>query len=128
LAKADKVEADILKAIDKHIAQAGLVVPPETLPQLQDGFAAPLIRQLDLAASGITSVVWAMGYRFDFSWVRLPVLDEDGFPRQQRGVTEIPGLYFLGLPWLHTAKSGLLLGVGADAEYVANHIAGRMSR
>ena len=51
----------------------------------------------------------------DFGLVQLPVLDGDGYPIQKRGVTDYPGLYFIGLPWLHTAKSGLLSGVGDDA-------------
>jgi hypothetical protein len=51
-----------------------------------------------------------------------PVTDSDGFPAQQRGVTAYPGLYFVGLPWLHTQKSGLLLGVGEDAASVAERI------
>ncbi len=57
--------------------------------------------------------------------MRLPVCDADGYPIQQRGVTGYPGLYFLGLRWLHTLASGLFLGVGADAAYIAEHIAGR---
>ena len=80
---------------------------------------------LDLQAAGITSVIWANGYGFDYSWVRLPVLDAWGFPLQQRGVTEFPGLYFLGMNLLHKRKSGILFGVGEDAEHVAAHIAVR---
>jgi putative flavoprotein involved in K+ transport len=55
--------------------------------------------------------------------VKLPIFDEDGYPVQKRGVTEYPGLYFIGLPFLHTSKSGLLAGVGDDAAYVASVIA-----
>jgi hypothetical protein len=60
-----------------------------------------------------------------FGLVKLPVTDADGFPAQQRGVTAHPGLYFVGMPWLHTQKSGLLLGVGEDAAFIAEHIAAR---
>jgi putative flavoprotein involved in K+ transport len=77
---------------------------------------------LDLKSAGITSVIWATGYKFDFSLVKLPAFDEDGYPLQKRGVTEYPGLYFIGLPALHTSKSGLLHGVGEDAAYVAAYI------
>jgi len=125
LEKIDKFEADLVKGIDEFIAKSGRFAPQETLPFDRDGYAEPILTELDLKAAGITSVIWAGGYQFDFSWVHLPVLDGDGFPIQQRGVTAFPGLYFLGLPWLHTTKSGLLLGVGEDAAYVASHIAGR---
>jgi putative flavoprotein involved in K+ transport len=67
-------------------------------------------------------VIWATGYSFDFSLVRLPILDADGYPIQQRGVTCYPGLYFVGMPWLHNARSGLIFGVSEDAGYVASHI------
>jgi putative flavoprotein involved in K+ transport len=57
--------------------------------------------------------------------VRLPIFDADGYPIQQRGVTDYPGLYFVGLPWLHNAKSGLLFGVSDDGAHVASHITER---
>ena len=92
---------------------------------LRDGYDQPRASpNLDVRTAGITTVIWAAGYSFDFSLVKLPVIDGDGFPVQQRGVTAYPGLYFVGLPWLHTQKSGLLLGVGEDAAFVAEHIAG----
>jgi len=123
LAATDKAEADLIKLVDNYIAQAGLDAPPETLPQLRDGFAVPEVSELDLRAAGITSVIWALGYSFDFSLVRLPVFDGDGYPVQRRGVTESPGLYFVGLPWLYKQKSGLLVGFGEDADYIAGQIA-----
>ena len=67
--------------------------------------------------------MWATGYAFDFSLVKLPVVDSDGYPIQKRGVTRYPGLYFLGLPWLYSRRSGILFGVGDDAAYLAAHIA-----
>lgn len=78
-----------------------------------------------LAARGIQTVIWAMGYAWDFGWVRFPVLNADGYPLQTRGVTECPGLYFLGLHWLHTRKSALLLGVGDDAAFLAECLLAR---
>lgn len=80
---------------------------------------------LDLRDENITSIVWATGYDYDFHWLRLPVLDERGRPRQHRGLSPVPGLYFLGLHWMHTFKSGLLSGVGDDAEYLAEAIDSR---
>ena len=128
LAKADKFAADIKKAIDEHIKRVGLDAPDEpspTEPEPQDGYQAEVITQLDPKSFDIQTVIWATGYTFDFKWIQLPVLDEDGYPVQRRGVTGFRGLYFLGLPWLHTMKSGLLWGVGEDAAHIAADIAVR---
>lgn len=122
LAAADKFEADIVKAVDGYIEQRGIAAPPEQLPALQDGYAVEQQEELSLNDAGVTSMIWATGYAFDFGLVKLPVLDEAGYPIQQRGVTSSPGLYFLGLHWLHNIKSGLLYGVGDDAAYLASVI------
>jgi putative flavoprotein involved in K+ transport len=123
LAKVDQFELDALKMVDAFISRTGFNVPSETIPQLRDGFDQEQIESLDLAAAGIAAVIWATGYNFDFSLVKLPVTDGDGYPIQKRGVTEFDGLYFLGMPWLHSRKSGILFGVGDDAAYLAAHIA-----
>jgi len=123
LANADKLEVDIVKQVDEYIEKIGLDAPIETIPELRDGYEAELILEVDLKSVGITSVIWATGYKFDFSLVKLPAFDEDGYPVQKRGVTEYPGLYFVGLPFLHTLKSGLLFGVGDDAAHVVSAIA-----
>lgn len=125
LAKADQFEADLVKKIDQYIELHRLDVPSEKLPELRDGFNTPEITNLDLHASGITIIIWALGYNFDFSMVKLPVLDLFGFPVQNRGVTGYPGLTFMGLPWLHKYKSGHLFGMGEDAEYIASVISSR---
>jgi putative flavoprotein involved in K+ transport len=122
LANADKFEANVVKQVDEAIEKLGLDAPIENIPELRDGFDADLIQELDLKSAGITSVIWATGYKFDFSLVKLPAFDEDGYPVQKRGVTEYPGLYFVGLPFLHTSQSGLLSGVGDDAAHVASAI------
>jgi putative flavoprotein involved in K+ transport len=120
LANADKLEADVVKGVDGYIENNGLDYPTEVLPKLRDGFAAEEIIDLDLRAEGINTIIWATGYKFDFSLVKLPVFDEDGFPVQKRGVTDYPGLYFIGLPFLHTSQSGLLNGVGDDAAHITS--------
>lgn len=122
LARADKFAVDFLKGVDTYIEKVRLDAPQESLPELNDGYNAEVLTELDLNAAGIHTVIWAIGYVFNFSLVKLPVADSDGFPITQRGVTQYPGLYFLGMPWLHTPKSGLLLGVGDDAAYIASHI------
>lgn len=77
---------------------------------------------LDLEAEGIAAVVWATGYRLDFSWLGLPILDEWGYPRHRRGVTVQPGLYAIGLPWLHTEPSSVIPGVGPDAAHLVERM------
>jgi putative flavoprotein involved in K+ transport len=89
--------------------------------------AAPILT-LDLAAADISTIIWANGFRYDFSWVNLPIFGNgtelsNRVPRHKRGITCVPGVYFLGLPWLHKWKSAFLFGVGEDAEYLAAHIA-----
>jgi len=124
LAKADESEAEFIEQVDAFIEKNGLDAPVENLPELRDGYEAEVITELDLDAAGIRSIIWATGYKFDFSMVKLPVFDEDGYPVQERGVTEYPGLYFVGLPFLHTIKSGLLFGVGDDAAHIVSVMTG----
>lgn len=125
LRRVDRFEADLLKMVDDFIDSNGIDALTETLQVLDDGYEVPEIHELDLAGAGITTVIWAVGYTYDFGLVKVPVVDEFGYPLQRRGVTDFPGLYFLGLPWLHTRKSGLLLGVGQDAAFIASQIAAR---
>jgi putative flavoprotein involved in K+ transport len=122
LAKSDQAEKEFLSRIDALIDSAGLDAPEEEVAVLKDGQTAPQRLTLDLAGEGIRTVIWAGGFRFDYSLVRLPVFDPFGFPVTQRGVTQFPGLFFLGMPWLYKVKSGLLFGVGEDAEYLAGQI------
>jgi len=125
LARTDEFEVDLTRRIDQYITRTGVDAPPEDLPRLRDGYLAEPVGEVDCRAEGIATVIWATGYRFDFSLVHLPVTDSDGFPITRRGVTDFPGLYFVGLPWLHTQGSGLLYGVGQDAAHVAESITGR---
>ena len=127
LAEVDQFEIDTVRKIDEYIARAGLSAPTETLQQLRDGYAQPQITELNLTAHGIGTVLFATGYAFDFGLVRLPILDADGYPIQTRGVTQFDGLYFLGMPWLYSRRSGLLFGVGEDAAFLAAHMAARAS-
>ena len=70
----------------------------------------------------VDAVIWATGYRPDHAWIKLPIFNEDGRPRHRRGVTEVPGVYFLGLTWQHTRGSALIGFIKADAEFVAERI------
>jgi putative flavoprotein involved in K+ transport len=131
LAEADRAAANFCASVDAHIAAGGLAAPAEAAPSYRQAYAAAdsAPRTLDLAASGVTAVVWATGYRPDYGWLGLPVCDAEGYPAHRRGVTGWPGLYFLGLEWLHTAASAIFLGIGDDAAYLAEVIReGRASR
>ncbi len=107
---------------DAYIAAAGIDAPPDNRPP-PDDFTPQTTTELDLDAAGVRTVVWATGYKLDFSWVELPIFDEWGYPRHTRGVTEQPGLYAVGLPWLHSEPSSVFAGVGADAAHIVQHIA-----
>jgi putative flavoprotein involved in K+ transport len=76
----------------------------------------------DGAELEVDAVIWATGYRPDHSWIGLPVTDADGRLRHSRGVTEVPGLYFLGLSWQHTRGSALLGFVADDAAFIAEQL------
>jgi putative flavoprotein involved in K+ transport len=119
---ADAVYNGICGLIDKHIREAGIEAQEGShyQPVWQPDNPAS---ELDLGASGITSIVWATGFRSDWSWVGLPIFDGGGYPVHQRGVTTVDGAYVLGMPWLHTWGSGRFVGVGRDAGYIAQHIA-----
>jgi putative flavoprotein involved in K+ transport len=85
------------------------------LPLLDDG------RVVD-----VRNVVWCTGFGPDFSWIRFPIeIGTDGYPVQYRGATSSPGLYFVGLPYLHSFASMLIAGAGRDADRVAKHIVAR---
>lgn len=130
LRKADEFAEKVLTQLDEAVSKMGMPFPEDQNPR-GIGAAVPdeenPIRELDLETSGITSVVWATGYVPDFSFIHLPVFDSTARPVQRQGVTSVPGLYFVGLEWLHKPKSGLLLGVGEDAEHIASAIATRAS-
>ncbi|GAC1524895.1 MAG: MSMEG_0569 family flavin-dependent oxidoreductase [Ramlibacter sp.] len=122
LDRADEVYNGINARIDAYIAQQGIDAPPGR-PYEPLWSPAGERTDLDLEASGITSVVWCIGFSPDFSWVDAPVFNGRGHPQHVRGITRQPGLYFLGLPWLHTWGSGRFSGVASDAQYLAEAIA-----
>ncbi|MBB6404202.1 NAD(P)/FAD-dependent oxidoreductase [Arthrobacter sp. AZCC_0090] len=110
------------RALDAYIAAAGIDAP-EHQPAPADDWLPVSPPRVNLAAENITSVLWATGYKLDLSFVDIPVLDAWSYPRHVRGVTEQPGLYVVGLPWLTGHYSSILGGVGVDAEYVAGCVA-----
>jgi len=112
-----------IQKMDAFIQQRNLKAPTDDRARLEDStFLVESIRRLDIRAAGLTSVIWATGYTFDFDWIDLPVLDQKGGPVHDHGVARVPGIYFLGLPWLSRMNSSFLSGVGADAARLADHI------
>ena len=83
------------------------------------------ILELDLAQQGITTIIWATGFAQDFSWLKVDTFNKDRKPQHEKGVTNEPGIYFLGLPWLSMRGSSFIWGVWEDAKFLANHIAQR---
>ncbi|MCW0216473.1 MAG: MSMEG_0569 family flavin-dependent oxidoreductase [Pseudonocardia sp.] len=122
---ADAVSEGIKDSIDAWIAARGIDAPAEErrAPVWIPGPEYDEPSELDLAAAGITSVVWSTGYGRDNRWIELPIFDGRGYPTHDRGVSSQPGLYFLGLPWQHTWGSGRFSGVAADAEHLVGEIA-----
>jgi putative flavoprotein involved in K+ transport len=94
----------------------------ELMPRVVDA-SGRTVEFADGSELEVDAVIWATGYRPDYSWLDLPVFDDDGRLRHRRGVTEVPGLYFLGLTWQHTRGSALLGWVKDDAEFIAGQIA-----
>lgn len=122
---ADKAYADFIAAADALLVQSDL----RSSLEMNDSPSPPAIARnieiqqtLNLHETNIGAVVWATGHRFDFGWVHLPLFDSLGAPIQNRGVTNCRGVYFLGLHWMHTFKSGLLSFVGEDAAYLADYL------
>jgi putative flavoprotein involved in K+ transport len=126
---ADERSAFFKRMIDKYIERNGLsAAPPDPDPadRPDDGSsAAHAPSPVDLCAERISTVVWCTGFTGLFAWVRVPVLDANGRPMHERGVSNVPGVYFLGAPWLYKRKSGVLYGMSEDAEFIAQHIAKR---
>lgn len=122
LDEADRIYNGINASIDRWITQQGLDAPPPSV--YTPAWQPPAEReQADLREHGVGSVLWCIGFRPDFGWLDAPVFDANGHPRHRRGVTAQPGLYFVGLPWLHTWGSGRFSGVAADAAHLVAQIA-----
>ena len=126
IAAGDKNYADMLDAADAYVLASGLDLPLE--PEARKAWPEPSslsnpLLSLNLADENVTTIIWATGYKQDFSWLKVDAFDEKGAPIHQRGVSKEPGLYFLGLPWQSRRGSTFLWGVWHDAKFVADQIA-----
>jgi len=127
LAGVDRSASELKKGLDQWIAAAGVDAPLPDPTNSDDhdgveGFAVSQVEELDLAAEGIGTVIWAAGMVPDFSWIQLPIFDEQRYPIHDGGVTRLPGLAFVGLRFQRRFKSDLLFGVGDDAAHVVDRL------
>ncbi len=116
----------LLNEADEYIASHSLDLEEEpeakSLGPDQSCMTEPLL-ELDLMKEGVKTIIWATGFKQDFSWLNVDAFDNEGNPKHKKGVADIPGVYFLGLPWLSMRGSSFIWGVWEDAKYLASHIA-----
>jgi len=122
---ADSVAGRIVDSIEEYIVKNDIDAPPDN--NVNSDYLPSSPDVLDIREARITSIVWATGFTMDFSWVKLPIFSDKGHPSHQRGVTEVDGVYFLGLNWMNTWGSGRFFHVGRDAKYLSERIAERLS-
>ena len=124
----DRNYLSVLDEADAYATAQGLDLPEDAearvLLPLPACVTDPTLA-LDLHNEGISTVIWATGFQLDFDWIDLDIFRDDGRPRHTDGVTEVPGLYFMGLPWLSCRGSAFIWGAWKDAERLAGVIAGR---
>ena len=128
IANGDRNYLSVLDEADAYAKAQGLDLPEE--PEARHFMPLPAsvtdpILALDLQAEGISTIIWATGVKLDFGWIGIDIVGEDGRPRHVEGVSELAGLYFVGLPWLSCRGSSFIWGAWRDAERLAAHIAAR---
>lgn len=125
LAAGDANYLELLDAADAYVDRTGIDLPEE--PEARNAYSDPdclknPLRSVDFSEEGITTIIWATGFRQDFSWIKVDAFDEEGTPIHQRGVSVAPDVYFLGLPWQSRRGSTFLWGVWHDAKFIADQI------
>jgi putative flavoprotein involved in K+ transport len=131
LGQGDASYLALLDAADAYVAREGLDLPDEPAARViipDPPCVTEPILAFDPQREGITSIIWATGYALDFGWLGLDALDDRGAPAHRAGVTEVPGLYVLGLSFLSRRASSFIFGVERDAAHLAAHIAARAAR
>lgn len=125
LDNADQSSENIKNMIDAYIVEKGIAAPKEARyvpPWHPKGGNS----SIDLKSEKITSIIWSVGFDSSFDWIDLPIFNGKGYPHHYRGVSQEPGVYFLGLPWLHTWGSGRFSGVARDSEFLLEKIDQRL--
>jgi putative flavoprotein involved in K+ transport len=130
IADGDANYLSLLAEADAYITQQGLDFPQEPeahiIPPDPSCVTDPILT-LDLAAAGVTTVIWATGFTQDFDWLKVDAFAPDGKPQHDRGVSKAPGVYFVGLPWLSMRGSAFIWGAWVDAKYLAEQIVQRQA-
>jgi putative flavoprotein involved in K+ transport len=128
----DEVSRRIKALIEHFIAENHLNVPlPEPDPADErdtNATCACSMRELDLKKEDIRSIVWATGFTADFSYLKGRAIDDNGKPVHRNGISNVAGLYFVGLPWLRKRKSGIINGIAEDAAFIAEGVTRTLSR
>ena len=126
----DERSASFKATVDGHVEKNAISTvssDPDAPDDPDDGsLGQDAPTQLNLRDANINTLIWCTGFRGAFDWIDAPVFGSDGRPEYERGVTRVPGLYFLGAPWLSKRKSGVFYGMGEDAEYVVQRVVDRL--
>ncbi len=125
IAQGDANYLSLLDEADAYVERNGLDLPEEPRARELGGYPESVtdpVLELDLADTGITTVLWATGFTTDYGWLEVGAFDENGRPDHQRGVSTEPGIYFMGLPWQSRRGSSFIWGAWHDAGYVADQI------
>ena len=125
IAAGDANYLSLLDEADAYVAAQGLDLPEEPEARVfgpePDCVTNPLA-ELDLKAEGVGTIIWATGFGVDYGWLKVDAFDAAGKPVHQRGVSNVPGVYFVGLPWLSRRGSSFIWGVWHDARFIADQI------
>lgn len=111
-----------LQRIDRFIDGSGEAAPPSEIDRIWPFLKRGSASTVDLQRQNIKAVVWATGYRRRYDWLKIPVLDESGEILHRGGITNVPGLFVLGLTFLRTRRSAFIDGCGLDAEEIAKWV------
>ena len=124
----DENYLSVLEEADAYITKNNLDMPLELDAKIigadPECVVNPML-ELDLQQANVTTVIWATGFTQDFGWLDVSAFDAQGKPDHDQGVSNVPGVYFIGLPWLSMRGSSFIWGVWQDAKYLASHIAKR---
>jgi putative flavoprotein involved in K+ transport len=128
LTQGDKYLSNLLDEADAYVAREGLDLPEEPEARFMEPdppCVSDPILSLNLRDAGVATIIWATGFKLDFGWVKAGEYDSRGVPVHERGVSTVPGLYFLGLSWLSRRASAFIFGSVNDSAHLADQIAAR---
>ena len=123
---ADGYSGKVKSMIDEYIQKSAVAAPEPEMDEAdiadQDASCVSPSTSLNLKESKIGTIIWATGFSGDFNYLKLPVLDVDKNPVHKNGISEVAGIWFFGLNWLRTQKSGLIAGIADDAAFIADQV------